>query len=204
MLDAAAQPWRGLGDAPECLGDAPLQLGDVLRATVGEAALGERPNPLVGVEGRRVRGKVLDVQARPVARERAQRFALVGLRVIKQYDHVSAQVAQQMAQELADLGPSDVVPMKAIIQAQVPAPGTDRNAGDDRDLVAPGAMAVDRGLSARSPGAQHRGDQQEPRFVDKDEVGAQPGSVFFTRGHSLRFQCAIASSSRSSARRSGF
>jgi len=204
VLDAAAEPWRGLSDALECSGDAPPQFGDILWAAVGEAALGERPNTLVGVEGGSVRGKVLDVQARSIARERAQRFALMGLGVIEQRDHVSAQVAQQMAQELTDLGPSDVVPMKAIIQAQAKAPGTDRKAGDDRDLVAPGAMAVDRGMASRSPRAQHRGDQQEPRFIDEDEVGAQPGSVFFTRGHSFRFQCAIASSSRSSARRSGF
>jgi hypothetical protein len=35
-------------------------------------------------------------------------------------------------------------------------------------------------------------------------VGAQPCGVFFTRGHWRRCQRAIASSSRSSARRSGF
>jgi hypothetical protein len=35
-------------------------------------------------------------------------------------------------------------------------------------------------------------------------VGAQPRSVFFTRGHSFRFQRSIASSFRSTARFSGF
>jgi len=139
-----------------------------------------------------------------VARERAQALALVGLGVVQQRDHVSAQVAQQVAQELADLDLADVLQMKAVIQAQALAAGADRDARDDRDLVAPSVMAADGGVAARGPGAQHRGDQQEPRFVDEDEVGAQPRGVFFTRAHSLRFQRSIASSSRSSARCSGF
>jgi hypothetical protein len=65
-------------------------------------------------------------------------------------------------------------------------------------------VPVHRSLAARRPGLDYIRDQQEAGFVGKDDVGAQPRSVFFTRGHSFCFQRSIASSFRSTARFSGF
>ncbi len=66
-----------------------------------------------------------------------------------------------------------------------------------------GGEGHDRGLTHRAPGLPDRRDQEEARFVGKDEMGAQPCGVFFTRGQPARFQAAMAASSRSTARRSG-
>jgi hypothetical protein len=65
-------------------------------------------------------------------------------------------------------------------------------------------VAQQRCVAARRPGAEHGGREHEARFVYEDEVGPQPKGVFFTRGQVFRFQRAIAGSSRSRARRSGF
>ena len=70
-------------------------------------------------------------------------------------------------------------------------------------LLPPEAVAQDRGVAPWRPGAAHRWDQRDGRFVDKDDPGRFCGGPFLIRGHSWATQRAIASSSRSLARRSG-
>src|SRR5512136_63387 len=82
--------------------------------------------------------------------------------------------------------------------------GADGNPRDSRDPVMTISMKHDRGLSHRTPGLMDRRDQEEARFVDKDEMGCQPCGVFFTWGQTDRFHFSMAASSRSMARRSGF
>ena len=59
-------------------------------------------------------------------------------------------------------------------------------------------------LAAGCPGPPHKRHHQEAAFVEKDESGAYPGGVFFTRGQSALTQRWMAASSRSMARRCGF
>lgn len=66
------------------------------------------------------------------------------------------------------------------------------------------AVKQDGGLPHRAPRFTDGGDQEEARLVDKDDVGHQPRGVFFTVGQTSRFQSAMARSSRSMARHSGF
>jgi len=138
------------------------------------------------------------------ALESRQRFSVVCLRVVQDRDHGAAQVAQEIAEKEADLLVSDVVEVKLVEQAQALALRADRNSRDDRDLVPAVAVAMHGSLAARRPSLDHIRDQKEPGFVGKDDVGAQPRSVFFTRGQSCRFHSSIASSFRSIARFSGF
>jgi len=109
-----------------------------------------------------------------------------------------------MTEEDAHLLLPDVVEPKLVIEAEVLALGTDGDARDHGDSLSPIPRAQDRSLAPRSPGLDYVGDQQEPGFVDEDEVGAQPRGLFFTRAQSFCFQRSMACSSRSSARRSGF
>jgi hypothetical protein len=51
-------------------------------------------------------------------------------------------------------------------------------------------MAVYGRLASRCPGPKQVGDQEETRFVGKDEVGTQPCGVVSTRGQVLRFALA--------------
>ncbi len=138
------------------------------------------------------------------AKEFAKEVSLVCPGVVEQRDHRAAEMTKQVTKELADFHLADVVEVETVIEPQSLTLGAHRDARDDRHLVPAVAMPDDRRLAARSPGTQDVGDQEEPRFVAENEVGAQPSGVFFTLGHSSRFQRAITRSSRSTARRSGF
>ena len=109
-----------------------------------------------------------------------------------------------MAEKLADFQLADIVEPELVVQVQAVALGADGDSRDDGDLVATIAVAMDGRLAAGRPGLDYVGDQEESGFVGKDEVGAQPCGVFFSRGQSFCFQRSMASSSRSAARRSGF
>ena len=148
---------------------------------------------------------MLDAQAGMSLEEALERFPLVRGRIVQQHNDRSPEMPQQLTQESTDLLLPDVVKKEEIVEAQVMPPRAHRNSGNDGDLVAPSlAMAKNGSLALRSPGSDHVGDQEEARFIGKDDVRTQPRSVFFIRGQSFRFQRGMAFSSRSSARRSGF
>ena len=181
-----------------------MQGDEVVRATVGEAALCVGPHLLVRIELRRVGGQELEVQPRKAAAELSDAIALVDARVVPEHDHGTAKVPKQVPEKRADLLVSDVLLVGLEVEADPLAPGRDADPGDHREAVMAVAMADDRRSSARRPGLAQGRDQEEARLVDEDDVGTQPRSVFFTRGQSFRFQRSMRSSSRSRARRSGF
>ncbi len=90
-------------------------------------------------------------------------------------------MAEQIAEEGADLGVLDVLGREREVEAIAAAAGTDREARDVGNALAALAVAQERSLAARRRGASHARDQEEPRLVDEDEVGAQP------RGRGLFF-----------------
>ena len=108
-----------------------------------------------------------------------------------------------MPKEGADSPTSDVVQAELIVEPQRLTSRADGDRRDDRYAIVTVPMMVDRSVPPWCPGAQQIRDQEEPRFVEEDEVGTQPCSVFFTRGQRFFFQRRIASSLRSTARRSG-
>ena len=178
--------------------------GDVVGATVGETPLGVGPDGFVGVELRGVGRKEFEMQPREPAADFPNPFSFVDAGVVPDHDYVPAEVAQQVPEEFADLAVPDVRDVALEIQADAPTPGCKGDARDHGDPIMSVAMMNDGRLTARSPGLSHRGDQEEARLVDEDDVGTQPCSVFLTLGQVRRFQRSIASSFRSSARRSGF
>lgn len=127
----------------------------------------------------------------------------MGLRIVEQNGERSSEMAQQMPKEGADAPTSDVIQAELIVEPQPLTPRADGNRRDDRYAIVTVPMMVDGSVSPWCPGAQKIRDQEEPRFVEEDEVGTQPCSVFFTRGQRFFFQRRIASSLRSTARRSG-
>jgi len=178
--------------------------GDVVGATVRETPFGVGPDGFVRVELRGVRRKKLEMQPREPAAEFSNPFSFVNAGVVPDHEDVAAEVAQQVPEESADLVVPDVPRVALEVQADAPTPGSKGDARDHGDAIMPVAMMNEGRLTARSPGLAHRGDQEEARLVDEDDVGTQPRSVFFTRGQFLRFQRSMTSSFRSSARRSGF
>jgi len=147
---------------------------------------------------------VLDVKTGMPTLELRQRFSTVSLRVVQDRDHWAAQVPQQIAEKDAHLVVPNVVEVKLVEKAQALALRADGDSRDDGDFVAAVTMPMHGSLAAGRPGLDHTRDQQESGFIGKDDVGAQPRSVFFTRGHSFRFQRSISASLRSIARFSGF
>ena len=147
---------------------------------------------------------MFDVKTGMAALEFRQRFSVVGLRVVQDGDHRAAQVPQQIAKEHAQLLVPDIVEVKLVEKAQMLALRADGDSRDDGDFVPSVAMPMHRSVASRCPGLNDIRDQQESGFVGKDDMGTQPRGVFFTRGQSFRFQRSIASSSRSTARFSGF
>lgn len=205
MRDAAAQFGRGVPDAVDGAEDVFHQFVGMVRAAVGEFSFGQRPDSFIGVEVRGVGGEMLDAQAGMPPKQVLEWFPLVRGGIVQQHNERSPEMPQQLTQEATDFLLPNVVKKEEIVEAQVMPPRAHRNSRNDGNLVAPSlVMAENGGLALRSPGSDHVGDQEEARFIGKDDVGAQPRSVFFIRSQSFCFQRSMDFSSRSSARRFGF
>jgi hypothetical protein len=145
------------------------QLLHILRATIGESAFRQRPNPFIGVELRSIGGKVLDMKAAVLAQKLLERLSLVGGRIVQNNDHLPPQVAQQLAKKHAHFFLPDIVEVELIVQTEALASRTYRDSGNDRDLVSTSlAMIVNRSTALRGPGLGHIRNQKEARFVGKD------------------------------------
>lgn len=184
--------------------EATVEGVEIVGATVGQASLGVRPHGLVRIELGGIGREELLVETRVTAAQLPDRLALVNRSVVHKHDQVAAQVAQEIAEEGTDVGLLDVVAMAAEVESYALANGTDRDGGDDGEAIVSVAVVDARGLATGRPGPPQGGDQEEARFVGEDEVRPPARCIFFTCGQCVRFQRSMRSSSRSSARRSGF
>jgi hypothetical protein len=138
------------------------------------------------------------------AAELSNEASAVRSATIPEDDDVAAEMPEQVAQEITGLQLADVVVVKLEEKIEAPAPGGDGDARNRRDPVAPIEVVQQRRLPHRSPGLGDGRGQEEPRLIGENEMGTQPGDVFFTRGHSSRKNLPMLSSSRSRARLLGF
>ena len=189
---------------PEGLVECNGQFIEIIGASIGQCVVYLVPNAFIGVEFRRVGRESLEAKSREATTERADGFAFVGFAIVPDHDDLAAQMMKQMAQESANLGLLDVLTVELAIQPKTSPRGADRQRGNGRELVVLVGVSNAGSLAARSPGTADRRDQEISGFVDKSEMGTQPGRVFFMRGQSRRFQASMAASSRCVARRSGF
>lgn len=173
-------------------------------AGVCEVFFGEFPDALVWVELGGVGGEAFQMQACGAAAELSDEPAPMGSRPVPENDDVAGYLLEQLPQELARLELSDVLFMELEVEVEALANRGNRDAGDRRNPVAT-VEVIDRGSLANGcPGLGHRGRQLEARFVDEDEIGAQPPGVFFTLGHSFLTKRRISAPLRSSAFLCGF
>ena len=183
-MDTSAKAALGSFDLSKRAAKMTTHGGDVVGATVGETAFGVGPDGFVGVELRGVGRKAFEMQSRKPATDSPNRFSFVNAGVVPDHDDVPAEVVQQVSEEFAHLAVPDVLRVALEVQADAPTPGSQGDARDHGDAIMPVAMMKEGRLPARSPGLSHRGDQEEARLVDEDDVGTQPRSVFFTRSQS--------------------
>jgi len=144
------------------------------------------------------------MEARIAAAQLANRLSFVDRGVVEDGDHGASEVTQHVTEERAYLGLADVVAVATEVESHPAVHRADRQSRDDREPVVPVVVGDLRCLSARRPGPPKGRDQEESRFVDEEEMRLPARGVFFTCGQRLRFQRPMRSSSRSSARRSGF
>ena len=189
---------------PERADQIVAEVREAIEVVVGQILLGELPDTLVRIEVGRIRREGLEMQSGVAPAQISDRLSGMNAPVVPHHDDVAPQMSKQVPQELTDFLLLDVLGVQVKVEPQAATTRTDRHGRDGRDPIVAIAMPEDRRLAARSPGAAYGRDQEEARFVGKDEVGTQPPGVFFTRGHSCLFQRAIFCSSRSRARRSGF
>ena len=204
MVNAGAEVPGVSADGVQGLRDRREQYVGVRGAAVGEQPLGELPDAFVGVEFWRVAGKANQMEARNALSEGPHEATGVRRPAVPQEVDVPAQMPEQVLQEAADLLLSDVLEVELEVEVEPPPLRTDGDRRDGRDAIATIEVPDDRGLTDRRPGLGDCRSQEEARFIGEDDVGTQPRGVFFTSGQVSRFQRSIASSSRSSARRSGF
>src|SRR5437660_832159 len=189
-----------------------LSSGDGHHLHVGLAPVGElltlqvRPESLDRVQLGRVGGQPPHVQPVPLPGQVLRhQLAPMGGQTVPEQDHL---LAPEVPTELADELDQRVLVVGAILGLEVepgagavPAVG---EGGGHRDPLPVEGMAEDRGLAPGCPGAPDHRRQRGPAFVLEDDPGLLPAGEFFISGHSSRTQRAIASSSRSIARRAGF
>ncbi len=178
MVDASPKAALGPLDVSKRAAKMTTHGGDGVGATVGETPFGVGPDGFVRVELRGVGRKEFEMQPRELAADFPNPFSFVNAGVVPDHDDVPAEVAQQVSEEFAHLVVLDVLRVALEVQADAPTPGRNGEARDHGDAIMPVAMMNDGRLAARSPGLSHRGDQEEARLVDEDDVGTQPRSVF--------------------------
>lgn len=181
------------------------QLYGVFRATIGKRCAHLVPYPFIRVEFRRVGRQRLNTYALTPAQEGAHGFSFVAPTIIPDDDYEATQVLHKMPKKPGHFNVDEVgVSQTAEIQAYAVSLWADRKRRDDRYFLSFVMVMVDRGLTAKAPGATHRGDQKEAALVDEDNMGAQVFGVFFILGQSCCLHRLIRLSSRSNALRSGF
>ena len=94
-----------------------------------------------------------------------------------QYDR-SGKVAQQATEKRDDLDTGDVLRVELDVHAQPRSAGRNRESGDGGNAVPAIAVIEKRRFTSGGPRASNGGNQKEPAFVYKSEVGAQPTSFF--------------------------
>jgi len=191
-------------DGDHGLAHFPAQLGQVVGSAVGEAGLGLRPDPFIGVEFGGVGREAFQAQPGVFPAQVPYRLPPMATDVVPHHDDRAPEVAKEVSKEPADLRLLDVLGMDLEVEAEAMAARTHGDSRDDREPIVSGPVTQDRSPSARSPGASDAGDQEEPALVSEDEMGAQPRGVFFIRGHSFSFHSRMLPSSRCNARRVGF
>lgn len=201
----------GLEEGPDDVGaateaahrrsDALAKDPQVGRAQAAEGMLLQPgPEPFVGVELGSVGGEAIHAQTVAVdGQGRTGQTGAVRVAAVPEQKQGRGNPAQPVMDKTNHLGAGDAAGNQVEIGMRV-----GRDGGDRRELGPIEAVAQDRRLSARRPGAAGRGQQREAALVHKNQRSPQPPGVFFIRGQVCSTQCRMAFSSRSRARPVGF
>ena len=96
-MQASPQERLGSSNARELATKVAEEFGLGVGPSVGEGALGELPDALVGVELRGIAGEAVEVKAGIAGLEGTDRFAAVDGAVVPDHDHGTAEMAEQVS-----------------------------------------------------------------------------------------------------------
>ncbi len=123
MVDASAKAALAPLDVSKRPAKMTIHHGEVVGATVGETAFGVGPDSFVWIQLRGVGRKEFEMQPREPAADLPNPLTLVNAGVVPDHDDVSAELAQQVPEEFADLVVPNVVRVALEVQADAPAAG---------------------------------------------------------------------------------
>ena len=204
LVDATSKMTLGGGQTTDFVGQEIHQGGLGVGATVGQNSIEMIPDAFVGIQFGGIGRESHQMKTACARKKFLHRIAAMDLAVVQENDEMAGHLPKQMTKEESDFLALDIVPIELTIEGTVKPLGTHRDTGDGGDSVMTVMIGQDRGLAHRAPGTTDGGNQQETGFVNKDNVRRPERGVFFTAGHTFRFHAAMASSSRSIARASGF
>jgi len=157
--------------------EAVPQVGDISGRAIGQCALGVVPDKFVRVEFRGVSRKAMDPEPFVLVEKLTDDDAPVDRAAVPQEHDRPAQMPQEMAQETDDLHAGDVGCVETEVKSKTRARGGHGDGGDGGNSISPIAVSEDGGLADRRPGLADVRNEEEPAFVEEDEMG--PKSLGF-------------------------
>ena len=180
--------------------------GFVIRCVRQRIMFQIRPDILGRIKFRSIRRKEFYTDSRMSLQKHLYSTCSVRSEAVPNNHDGRTQVPFERPEKLNHQGSPDVlVAVETEIQTKASAAGSDTQRGNRRNLFVATTALIQNGRAAAfgpTPPDQRR--HHESGFVEKDKVGPQSRSLFFTRGHSFFTQSCMTSSSRSTARRVGF
>lgn len=189
---------------PERAADGLQESLQIVALAIGQALLGQLPDPFIRIELWRIGREALQMEALRASAERTNEQATVGIGAVPENEDVASEMSQQLSQEVPCLLLSNIVSVELEVEVQPLTGRRNRNPRDRRHAVAPIEVMDRRRLADRRPGGGDGRCQLESRLVDEDDVGTQPFGVFFSAGQSRLRNRRISAWLRSSAFFCGF
>ena len=152
----------------------------VLKQTVGCVPLEVVPDLLDRVEFGGVLWERLDMQPRIVLKQFSDRWTFVDAPLVPKQDDRTAQVAQQLTQELGHVESLEIVLLKTQVKAHVFANRRYGERRQRRDAIMTIAVSNDGRATLRTPGSTTRGNEQEATFIEEDQMGPTSLSFFLS------------------------
>ncbi len=189
----------------EGVADFVVEMFNIVRNKVGEVTVLRMVPDLLGrIQLRSVCGKPLE--RKPLG---MLGFEMFGCRAmyavpIPDQNNLATEVTVHLSQKPDHVLRLDVMLKQLKIQTRITTHRRQREGGDSRQPVVPIPRPLNRRLAAGCPRATAHRLQHEAAFIEKYDASLFFNSLFLMRGHFLRRQRWMATSSRSLARCSGF
>lgn len=156
-----------------------FKMAQVFWNAVGQSAFKRIPDEFVRIELRSISGKSMRVQTAMLAYKFSNREAFMWCATVPEQYHITAQVAEQVVEELGHLRGLDVLSnMEPGIQCDSSSFRREAEGRNGRDLFPLSRTPKDRGLSPWRPRPDNIGNQKKSALIKEYQVGSKLSGVF--------------------------